>query len=353
MPTSHTLNLLRQAVDQRASDIFVIAGKELSIKLNGEILPISQEKTTPDDSAAIVEGLYSLAKRSRTIFDSTGDDDFSVSIPHMARFRVNTYKQRGSIAAVIRVIQFGIPNFREMNIPDEIMRLASLTHGLVLVTGAAGSGKSTTLACVVDAINKTRNAHIVTIEDPIEFLHRNEKGIISQRELSMDTRSYPAALRASLRQAPDVILLGEMRDTDTIQTAMTAAETGHLVLSTLHTTGAVNTVDRIIDVFPPSQQQQVRVQLAQVLHSVVSQQLVPSVDGLVIPAFEVMHVNTAIRTMIRESRIHQIENAIQTGGKEGMISMDDFLFGLFRSNKISKEMVQRFASNWDVLSKKL
>lgn len=353
MPTSHTLNLLQQSIQNNASDIFVIAGKELCIKKDGEIMPVSQQKTTPDDSASIVNSLYELAKRSRTIFDSSGDDDFSVSIPNMARFRVNTYKQRGSVAAVIRVIQFGIPDYHTMNIPENVMNVSKIPNGMVLVTGAAGTGKSTTLACIVDAINKTENVHIVTIEDPIEFLHRNERGIVSQRELSMDTNSYQAALRASLRQAPDVILLGEMRDPDTIQTAMTAAETGHLVLSTLHTTGAVNTIDRIIDVFPPSQQQQIRVQLAQVLRTVISQDLVPTVDKTIVPAFEIMHVTPAIRTMIRESRIHQVDNAIQTGGKDGMISMDDYLLSLFKSGKISRETVQRRCVNWDVLSKKL
>ena len=219
------------------------------------------------------------------------------------------------------------------------MKIASMTRGLVLVTGPAGGGKSTTLACIVDAINRQRNAHIITIEDPIEFLHRNQKSIVSQRELAMDTSSYVTALRSSLRQAPDVILLGEMRDLDTIQTAMTAAETGHLVISTLHTVGAVNTIDRIIDVFPAGQQQQIRVQLAQVLKTVVTQQLLPTVSGGLAPAFEIMHLNNAVRSMVRESRIHQIDSVIQTSAAEGMIAMDESILRLYRAGRVAESRI--------------
>ena len=233
------------------------------------------------------------------------------------------------------------------------MKIAERTRGLVLVTGPAGSGKSTTLACIVDAINRTRAAHVITIEDPIEYLHRNEKSIVSQRELGTDTGSYVTALRASLRQAPDVILLGEMRDLDTIQTAMTAAETGHLVISTLHTVGAVNTIDRIIDVFPSSQQQQIRVMLAQVLKTVVSQQLLPTVDGGMTPAFEIMHLNNAIRNLVRDSRIHQIDAAIQSGASEGMIGMDESIARLVKAGKVSKETALRYAMNLDQLSRRI
>ena len=209
------------------------------------------------------------------LFLERGDDDFSFSVPGLARFRVNVYRQRGSMAAVIRVVAFDIPNWMDLSIPEEVMKLSELSHGMVLVTGTAGSGKSTTQACIIDRINRTRECHIITLEDPIEYLHRDRRSIVSQREMAIDTQDYPSALRACLRQAPDVILLGEMRDQDTIHTAMTAAETGHLLIATLHTKGAVNTIDRIVDTFPSGQQDQVRVQLSMVLRTVVSQQLLP------------------------------------------------------------------------------
>jgi len=228
-----------------------------------------------------------------------------------------------------------------------------LEKGLVLVTGSAGNGKSTTLACIIDRINKTRGGHIITLEEPIEFLYRNEKSIVSQREVELDTLDYVTALRACLRQAPDVILLGEMRDYETIKTAMTAAETGHLVISTLHTLGAVNTVDRIIDIFPPNQQQQIRVQLAMLLKSVISQQLVPTEDGGVVPVFEVMHVNNAIRNMIRESKAHQIDSVIGTSASEGMTSMDNSLLDLYKRGTISEDTALRYSLAPELMMRRL
>lgn len=347
------LTFLKQAVEQNASDLFVIAGKAVSMKREGELVAIQDGRLTPEDSESLVRELYVLAHRSIDRCLSVGDDDFSLSVTDLARFRVNTYRQRGSLAAVIRVVSFGIPRWQEMDIPEEVIKIANMTRGMVLVTGPAGGGKSTTLACVVDAVNHNRDAHIITIEDPIEYLHRNDRSIISQRELAMDTASYVTALRASLRQAPDVILLGEMRDLETIQTAMTAAETGHLVISTLHTVGAVNTIDRIIDVFPPAQQQQIRIQLAQVLKTVISQQLLPTTDGALVPAFEIMHLNTAVRSMVRDSRIHQIDSVIQTSAAEGMISMDESILRLFKAGRITAETALRCAMNPDQLQKKL
>ena len=344
---------LERAVKEKASDLFIIAGKAMSMKCEGTIVPMTEERLLPEDTDVLVRELYSLDDREIDEKVTEWDDDFSLSLPGLARFRVNIFQQRGSLAAVIRLVSFGIPDWREIGVPEEVMKVADMKRGMVLVTGPAGSGKSTTLACIVDKINHTRNAHIITIEDPIEHLHRNDKSIISQRELSMDTSSYVTALRASLRQAPDVILLGEMRDLDTIQTAMTAAETGHLVISTLHTVGAVNTVDRIIDVFPPAQQQQVRVQLSQVLKTVVSQQLLPTVDGLLTPAFEIMHLNNAIRTMVRDSRIHQIDSAIQTSSAEGMIGMDDSILRLYKAGRITKETAINSAMSPDQLKRKL
>ena len=344
---------MKRAVDETASDLFVVAGQTVSMKKEGEIVPIDSERLMPDASEKLVRELYGMARRPIDRYLSVGDDDFSLSVKGLARFRVNTYRQRGSMAAVIRVVSFGIPDWQEKDIPEEVMKIAQLSRGMVLVTGPAGGGKSTTLACVVDAVNRNRNAHIITIEDPIEYLHRNQQSIISQRELSMDTSSYVTALRASLRQAPDVILLGEMRDLETIQTAMTAVETGHLVISTLHTVGAVNTIDRIIDVFPPSQQQQVRIQLAQVMKTVISQQLLPSADGGLVPAFEIMHLNNAVRSMVRDSRIHQIDSVIQTSAAEGMISMDESITRLYRAGRISAETAVHCAMNPDQMQKKL
>ena len=344
---------LDKAAHERAADLFLIAGKAICMKVDGEIRALTGDKLMPDGSERLVRELYALAKRDLPEKVTEWDDDFSLSLPGLARFRVNVFQQRGSLAAVIRVVQFGIPDWEEMGLPGEVMKIADMSRGMVLVTGPAGSGKSTTLACVVDAINQKRNAHIITIEDPIEYIHRNEKSIVSQRELGMDTMSYVTALRASLRQAPDVILLGEMRDLETIQTAMTAAETGHLVISTLHTVGAVNTIDRIIDVFPPAQQQQVRVQLSQVLKTVVSQQLLPTVDGGLAPAFEIMHLNNAVRSMVRESRIHQLDNVIQTSGGEGMIAMDESILRLVKAGRITQETALRAAMSPDQLKRKL
>ena len=347
------MTYLRQAVEKNASDLFIVAGEPVSVKKDGSIVPISEERLMPEDSEPLVRELYDMASRPIDRCISAGDDDFSLSVTGMARFRINAYRQRGSLAAVIRVVSFGIPDWKKLDIPEEVLKAAKLTRGMVLVTGPAGSGKSTTLACVVDAVNNSRNAHIITIEDPIEYLHRNNLSIISQRELAIDTSSYVTALRASLRQAPDVILLGEMRDQETIQTAMTAAETGHLLSSTLHTVGAVNTIDRIIDVYPPAQQQQVRIQLAQVLKTVISQQLLPTVDGGMVPAFEIMHLNNAVRALVRDSRIHQIDSVIQTSAAEGMISMDESIFRLFKAGRISRETALRCAVNPDQLQKKL
>ena len=344
---------MKRAVDETASDLFVVAGQTVSMKKEGEIVPIDSERLMPDASEKLVRELYGMARRPIDRYLSVGDDDFSLSVKGLARFRVNTYRQRGSMAAVIRVVSFGIPDWQEKDIPEEVMKIAQLSRGMVLVTGPAGGGKSTTLACVVDAVNRNRNAHIITIEDPIEYLHRNQKSIISQRELAMDTDSYVTALRASLRQAPDVILLGEMRDLDTIQTAMTAAETGHLVISTLHTVGAVNTIDRIIDVFPPNQQQQIRIQLAQVLKTVISQQLLPTISGGLVPAFEIMHLNNAVRTLVRDSRIHQIDSVIQTSAAEGMIGMDESIARLHKAGRISTETALHAAMNPDQLQRKL
>ncbi|NLG92610.1 MAG: PilT/PilU family type 4a pilus ATPase [Clostridiales bacterium] len=355
----HIREILKKAVAENVSDIFIISGCPLSFKTNDVIHPVDLDALRayplkPEDTRKCIEEIYALgANRDMTPFLQSGDDDFSFSIEGLCRFRCNAYLQRGSMAAVLRVVAFNLPDPKVLHIPDTVIGLNRCKKGLVLITGAAGSGKSTTLACIIDRINHTRNSHIITIEDPIEFLHRHDKSIVSQREVAHDTQSYVHALRAALRQAPDVILLGEMRDYETISTAMTAAETGQLVLSTLHTVGAANTIDRIIDVFPPNQQQQIRVQLSMVLQAVVSQQLLPAVDGTLIPAFEIMLVNPAIRNMIREAKVHQLDNAIHSGAGEGMISMDSYLLKLFHEGKITRETALIYAANPENLSKKI
>ena len=344
---------LSYATENHASDIFIIAGRPLSVKIDGK-MSIFGERLMPDDTDRLIHQIYSMAgNRNIDPFLQTGDDDFSFSIPGLSRFRVNAYRQRGSLAAVIRVIAFDLPNPDILHIPEEVMSAADFTKGMVLVTGPAGSGKSTTMACIVDRINHSREGHIITLEDPLEYLHRHDKCIVSQREICTDTESYLVSLRATLRQSPDVILLGEMRDYETIQTAMTAAETGHLVLSSLHTTGAANTIGRIVDVFEPSQQRQVSIQLSMVLQAVISQQLVPDINGHNIPVFEVMRLNPAIRNMIRDNKVHQIDGVISSSAHEGMRAMDQSLLELYKQGRITRETALKYASNGDMLKRKL
>ncbi len=347
------LEYLRRAVEDHASDLFIVAGGPVSEKVGGRLEPLSEEKVFPQETETLISAVYQMAGRDMGEFRRTGDDDFSFAVPGLARFRVNAYRQRGSLAAVVRMVAFEIPDWQALGIPEEVMSLADVGHGMVLVTGTAGSGKSTTQACVIDRINRTRQAHIITLEDPIEFLHRDQKSIVSQREIAIDTADYLSALRSCLRQAPDVILLGEMRDHDTIRTAMTAAETGHLVIATLHTKGAVNTIDRIVDAFPPAQQAQIRVQLRMVLHTVVSQQLLPDKEGGRVPAFEIMHVNGAIRSMIRDSKSHQIDNAIASGAAEGMVTMDQSILALYQAGRITLDTALVHADNPDQLRRRL
>ncbi len=348
------IELLTKAAQDKASDVFLIAGLPLTCRIGGILRRENETKLLPDDTRDLIRQIYKLAGgRSMDTLEQYGDDDFSFAINGVSRFRVNTYRQRGSLAAVIRIIQFQLPDPATLGIPDSIIELGQLNKGLVLVTGPARSGKSTTLACIVNAINSSCKKHIITLEDPLEYLHPHKQSIVSQREIHIDTGSYANALRASLRQSPDVILLGEMRDQETTTVAMTAAETGHLIFSTLHTIGAANTIDRIIDVFPPNQQRQITVQLSMTLQAVISQQLVPDTTGNLIPAFEIMTVTPAIRNMIRENKIPQISGILYGASSRDMISMDSSLFNLYRSGRISKETALTYASNPDMLSKKL
>ncbi len=345
--------ILQKAIMESASDVFIVAGLGLSFRKHGVIILEETEKLMPRDTERLVREIYHLADdRDISILLKKGDDDFSVAIPSLSRFRVSTYKQRGSLSAVIRIISFQMPDPEKLGIPQSIIRFGNQSKGMVLVTGPAGSGKSTTLACIIDAINRTRRAHIITLEDPIEYLHRHVNSIVSQREIDVDTESYVTALRAALRQSPDVILLGEMRDYETISVAMTAAETGHLLFSTLHTLGASSTINRIIDVFPAEQQHQIAIQLATVLDAVVSQQLIPTKDGTVVPAFEIMVVTPAIRNMIRENKVYQIDGFINSSGTL-MISMDNSLLRLYQQGRITKDTAIAFATNPEMLAKRL
>lgn len=346
--------LLNTAVEKNAADIFLIPGMPFSYKIGGRIIYQGEDKIFPEEMNDMIKQIYQIAgNRNMEQVVSHGDDDFSFAVPSIARFRASVFRQRGSLAAIIRVVNFELPDANALHLPSTVVSIAKMTKGLVLVTGPAGSGKSTTLACIIDEINNTRNAHVITLEDPIEYLHRHKNSVVTQREISTDTDSYITGLRAALRQAPDVILLGEMRDFETIRTAMTAAETGHLVISTLHTVGAANTIDRIIDAFPPNQQQQIRTQISMVLQAVISQQLIATVDGGVIPAFEIMFLNNAIRNMIRESKIHQIDSIITTSQDEGMVSMDNSLIKLYREGKISRENAIVYSANGELMEKKL
>ena len=345
--------ILEEATKREASDIFIIAGRPLTYKSKGAMNTLDDQRMEPKDTFQFVSAIYTLAERNIDDFDRTGDDDFSFAIPGVSRFRVSTFKQRGSYSAVIRVISFTLPHPSELGIPDAVMELADSRSGMILVTGPAGSGKSTTLACLIDKINHEREAHIITLEDPLEFLHRHEKSIVSQREINTDTENYLTALRAALRQSPDVILLGEMRDYETINTAVTAAETGHLIFSSLHTIGAANTIDRIIDVFPASQQHQISIQLASVLQAVVSQKLVPSVSGEMVPAFEIMVLTPAIRNLIREGKVHQIDGIIYTSAAENMIAMDSSILDLYKKGIIDRHTAISEAVNPEIMEKRL
>lgn len=350
--------LLEEIAKKGASDIFIVAGLPLSYKIQGTLYTDGGGKLMPPDTSEYIAEIYHMAgERDFTHLMQYGDDDFSFALRGVARFRINAYKQRGSLSAVIRVINFNIPRAEELGFSPSIQKtlntLTDLKKGMILVTGPAGSGKSTTLAYMIDHINSTRQSHIITLEDPIEYLHMHKQSIVSQREVVTDTDSYLTALRASLRQSPDVILLGEMRDYETMSVAMTAAETGHLIFSTLHTLGAANTIDRIIDAFPPNQQHQIAVQLSMVLQAVISQQLIPTIAGGTIPVFEIMMLTPAIKTMIRESKVHQIDGVISQSRSDGMITMDTSLLHLLQEGIITEKVALEYAQDADLLAKRI
>lgn len=343
--------LLHEMVGSKASDVFIVAGLPISYKIGGYQQRMEMAPLMPADTKEIIHQIYTLARRDMVPFENARnhDDDFSFAVPGTGRFRVNVFRQRGSYGAIIRVIPFELPTAAGYNIPDSVMRLADLQKGLVLVTGPAGAGKSSTLACLIDDINKHRSGHIITMEDPIEYVHSHDKCIVTQREVPTDISTFQEAMRSALRESPDIMLLGEMRDPETIATAMTAAEMAQLLFSTLHTTSAANTIDRIIDAFTASQQHQIRMQLSMVLQAVVSQQLVQTVDGRVVPAFEIMIATPAIRNLIREGKTHQIDSIIASSAEEGMITMDQSLYALVVNRVITKETALQHAIHQEAL----
>lgn len=343
--------IIATAIKNGASDIHLTPGTPPVIRCNGELVRVGEEKLMPDDTLALANEIFSINDYSEK-FQKKGEIDFSFAMPKMGRFRVNIFKQRGSVAIAIRTIPMEIPEIKMLELPESVVKLTSKNRGLVLVTGPTGAGKSTTLAALINKINAERNCHIITLEDPIEYLHKHKVGIVNQREIGIDSETFANGLRSALREDPDVIMIGEMRDQETIATALTAAETGHLVFGTLHTMGAAKTIDRIVDSFTDSQQQQVRVQLSSVLQSVITQQLIP-VGERMIPAFEVMMVTHGISNLIREGKTHQIDNLIQTGNRYGMQTMDGTLLGLYKKGRISKEDVLTYCFDPEIMEKML
>lgn len=357
--------LLMLAGRAGASDLHLTVNSPPILRVNGQILPLDAPELDPYDIPAdwkrrlSPEDLWAAAdrildQRRMEHLRETGEYDFSYSVAGLGRFRVNIYKQRGSVALAVRPVRTDIPSLTELGLPEHVSRFVRMPHGLVLVTGPTGSGKSTTLAAFVDLLNNTVRKHIITIEDPIEYVHRHKKCIVNQREVGQDTLSFSAALRAAMREDPDVIVVGEMRDLETVGAAITAAETGHLVFATLHTASAAQTIDRIIDIFPPHQQRQVRVQTANVLQGVVAQRLLTRRDrpGRVL-AVEVMYATPAVRNLIRENKTHQIATQLQTGGRFGMQTMEMSLLALYRQGIISRDDALEYATDPESLARLL
>lgn len=332
--------LLKIAVNEEASDLHFAVGNVPQLRRSGRLRPIEGlDRLLPDDVASLAR--QAAGDHHWNILEKAGEVDFSYGLRGVGRFRCNVYRQRDVLSMALRVIPTTILPFEQLGLPSVLTELTDRHDGLVLVTGPTGSGKTTTLATMIDRINRTRQGVIITLEDPIEYLHSHQRSIVAQREIGSDTTSFAKALRACLRQDPDVVLVGEMRDLETISTAITAAETGHLVFSTLHTRGAAKTIDRIIDVFPAEQQQQIRIQLAAVLEAVVSQQLIPKIGGGMVPAVEVLLGTPAVRNMIREGKTHQIQSMIETGARYGMQTLDSALDRLVQRGAIEPEEAER------------
>lgn len=344
--------LLKKVIDIGASDLHITVGIPPTARVNGTLVQLTDEKLTIYQTEEYVRAV--LTEEQYEKYKELGELDFSYALQGVGRFRVNAFKQRGSDAMALRTVAAQVPTLDKLDMPNVIKELTNKTRGLILVTGPTGSGKSTTLAAMINEINQNRSCHIITLEDPIEYLHKHKNSIVNQREVGHDTKSYANALRAALREDPDVILVGEMRDLETISIAITAAETGHLVLSTLHTIGASKTVDRIVDVFPPYQQQQIKVQLSAVLEGVISQQLIKRADGKGrVCAMEIMTATPAIRNLIREGKTHQIDSAVQTGAKFGMKTMDMSLVELYKKGLISYEDALNYSVDRDIVMRLL
>ncbi|MCX7920248.1 MAG: type IV pilus twitching motility protein PilT [bacterium] len=342
--------LLHLTIDKGASDLHIAVGRPPMLRIDGKLVPTGFENLTPEESKRLIYSILTDAQRQK--FELDKELDFSLSLHEFGRFRVNVHYQRGTVAAALRTIPMRILTLQELKLPEVIPSVLDHTSGLILVTGPTGSGKSTTLAAMIDYINEKRTDHIITIEDPIEYLHKHKNCVIEQREVAADTNSFVSALKYVLRQDPDVILIGEMRDLETIAAALTAAETGHLVLATLHTIDTAQTVDRVVDVFPPHQQQQIRTQLANVLLAVFCQRLLPMATGSGrIAAIEVMISTPAIATLIREGKTHQIPSAIETSYQKGMQTMDRALGNLLRRNLITYEEAVKYAKKPEELNR--
>lgn len=338
--------ILMYSQEKQASDIHLAPGSPLMFRINGELIPQTEEPLTPEE----IWDAISTVMRDFEIEElkEKGELDFAFSLPGLSRIRVNVFRQRGTYGVALRILSFETPTPEKLGVPRSVVNLTNKKRGLVLVTGATGSGKSTTLASLIGVIAERDAKNIITLEDPIEYLHPHKKSIVSQREVGADTTSYANALRAALREDPDVILVGEMRDLETIAIAITAAETGHLVFSTLHTNSSADSIDRMIDVFPPHQQQQIRVQLSGVLEGIISQQLLPKADGSGrLAAFEVMIATYAIRNLIREGKTYQIPSILQTGKKDGMQTMDDAIYELYLKRQIDGDTALRYAFDLD------
>ena len=345
--------ILNAAVGAGASDIHITTKRPASCRLHGVLYTIDNEILYQKDLEVMFQPFFQI-KGVKEKMDELGEADFAIAFDAKSRFRVNLFKQKEEYACVMRLLPTEMPLPDKLGLPEAVKDFVKLKRGLVLVTGETGSGKSTTLAALINQINQNQQKHIVTIEDPIEFVHQHKMSVVNQRELGIDTMSFANALRAALRQDPDIVLVGEMRDLETIETALTAAETGHLVFSTLHTNSAPATIDRVVDVFPPEQQQQVRVQLANVIEGVISQQLIHK-DGEAgrVAAFEVMYANPAIRNLIRENKAYQLTSQIQINKKLGMQTMDDALFELHLAGQISATDCVHYAQDVDAMARRL
>ena len=344
-------DILGMAQEKGASDIHITPGSPLMLRIDGQMIPQSAQPILASETQELMRSF--VPEMYAEELDKEGETDFAFSRPGYSRIRANVYRQRGSYAAALRILSSDVPSPESLHIPQAVVNLTNKKRGLVLVTGATGSGKSTTLASLIRVIAERDEKNIITLEDPIEYLHSHSRSMVSQREIGTDSMSYAQALRAALRQDPDVILVGEMRDLETISTAITAAETGHLVFSTLHTNSAADAIDRAIDVFPPHQQQQIRVQLSGVLEGVIAQQLLPKIENGRAAAFEVLIANAAVRNLIREGKAFQIPSIIQTSKKEGMQTMDDCILQLFHSGQVSADMAVAYAHDQDAMARRV